>query len=55
MSAPVASVAASGTGPGWVDLVARSGDVVTTPSDGQVVSITLVGGFYSMVIDHGNG
>lgn len=55
LSAPVASVAASGIGPGWVDLVARGGDVVTAPSDGQVVSITPVGGFYSMVIDHGNG
>ena len=52
---PVASVAASGIGPGWVDLVARGGDAVTAPSDGQVGSIKPVGGFYSMVIDHGNG
>ena len=55
LSAPVASVAASNAGPGWTDLVARGGDAVSAPSDGQVVSITAVGGFYSMVIDHGNG
>jgi murein DD-endopeptidase MepM/ murein hydrolase activator NlpD len=37
------------------DLVARGGDTVSAPADGQVVSITAAGGFYSMVIDHGNG
>ncbi len=55
LSAPVASVSASDAGPGWIDLTAQGGDAVTAPSDGRVVSITPAGGFYSMVIDHGNG
>ncbi len=55
LSAPVASVAAPSSGSDWIELVARGGDEVRAPSDGQVVSITAVGGFYSMVIDHGNG
>ena len=55
LSAPVASVAAPGSGLDWTDLVARGGDAVSAPSDGQVVSITPVCGFYSVVIDHGNG
>ena len=55
LSAPVASVSGSTAGPGWVDLLARGGEGVTAPSDGQVVSIRPAGGFYSMVLDHGNG
>lgn len=55
LSAPVASVSGSTAGSGWVDLTARGGDMVTAPSAGQVVSVTPAGGFYSMVIDHGNG
>ena len=55
LSAPVASVGAPSSGPGWTDLVAQGGAGVSAPSDGQVVSITPAGGFYSVVLDHGNG
>lgn len=54
LSAPVS---ATGTRPGptWLDYFAAGGDQVSAPSAGQVVSVDQIGGFHSVLIDHGNG
>jgi hypothetical protein len=54
LSAPVS---ATGTRPGhtWLDYFVAGGDQVSVPSAGQVVSVDQIGGFHSVLIDHGNG
>lgn len=54
LSTPVAA-SSSRHGPTWIDYFAAGGDQVVASSAGQVVSVDQIGGFHSVLIDHGNG
>ena len=54
LSVPV-SASSSRNGPTWIDYFAAGGGEVDAPSAGQVVAVDEIGGFHSVLIDHGNG
>jgi len=54
LSTPVEASSTS-SGPTWLDYFAAGGAEVRAPSSGQVVSVDQIGGFHSVLVDHGNG
>lgn len=54
LSAPVAADS-SRNGASWLDYFAASGAEVRAPSAAQVVAVDQIGGFHSVLLDHGNG
>ena len=54
LSAPVQASATS-SGPTWLDYVSVGASEVRAPSSGQVIAVDQIGGFHSVLIDHGNG
>jgi soluble lytic murein transglycosylase-like protein len=54
LSTPVQATS-SRSGPTWLDYFAAGGREVKSPSSAQVVSVDQIGGFHSVLLDHGNG
>ncbi|MDA0351564.1 MAG: transglycosylase SLT domain-containing protein [Chloroflexi bacterium] len=54
LSTPVQATSTS-SGPTWLDYFANGGSEVRAPSAAQVVSVDRIGGFHSVLLDHGNG